>query len=96
MPYVIRLIGLRSKHGRVTEHDGRLLKRYEPSWLLTHDLYVLQTTDRQEEALTFATLDQAVRCWNQPVHGLRPDGQPARPLTVFDVAVESTRTGVEQ
>ena len=94
MAYQLRLIGLRRKYGRATEHDGRLLKRYEPSRLLTHNDYVLETTYRQEEALTFATLAEAIRCWNQPVHGLRPDGQPARPLTVFDVAVESTPAGL--
>jgi hypothetical protein len=52
MAYVIRIIGLRTKHGRATEHDGRLVKYYDSFQLLIDDRYVLETTDRHEDALT--------------------------------------------
>lgn len=85
--YVIRLLGLRFKHQCPTEHDGRLLKSYDPFPVLEEGCFVLETTDRPEAAVQFATFHEAVTYWQQNI-GMGSNGKLNRPLTVFNISVE--------
>jgi hypothetical protein len=87
MIYVIRLLGLQSKHRRRTEHDGRFLKNYDPFPVLQEGCFVLETTDQPEAALQFATAREAMTYWEQSI-GTGNNGKLNRPLTVFDISVE--------
>jgi len=74
-----------------TPFDGQYLVEYDPARegtdpcgepLLCH----LVTTHDVTQARKFPTVTEAVDFWNRS-HGLRPDGQPNRPLTAFHVSV---------
>jgi hypothetical protein len=95
MTYVIRLLGLRFKYQRPTAHDGQLLKSYDPYPVLQEGCFVLETTDRPQAALQFATYHEAMTYWQQSI-GKGSNGKLNRPLTVFDISVESVQDHKEE
>lgn len=81
------------------ELDGKYLVEYDPSRPggkspLGYDLLVhIVVTDDPAKARSFNTVSEAFAYWRQP-YGIREDGKPNRPLTVF--MIELTGVGEYQ
>lgn len=72
-------------------HLGQALKAFDPDARDGRGL-VVWTRDRAQ-ALRFASLGDAVETWKRQSHvrPIRPDGQPNRPLTAYNVSFEDAR-----
>lgn len=83
----LKIIGLIS--GEPTEFDGKFVRAYDPSFVPLGGEYdggLLLVSDDPDTALVFPDAGAAMECWRKS-HGMRPDGQPNRPLTAFTVEV---------
>lgn len=88
MSMVIKLIGTAA--GVPTVHDGRYLSAYVPAPLLDDETWgdgVLETVADSQFALKFPNLEAAMKVRNAQ-NGLRPDGEPNRPLTAWTLEFE--------
>jgi len=83
----IRILG--GADGEPTEFDGQYVKEYDPRrWgdspsgepMFCH----LVTTTDPAQAIAFDNLGDALKFWRW-AYGMRPDGEPMRPLTHFNV-----------
>jgi hypothetical protein len=87
MSFVIRLIC--AANGVSTPVDGQYVLEYHPTRMQRYGYYdesVLKTTGDMLEAKRFEDVAAAVKCYRL-THGLRPDGQPNRPLTAWSVEI---------
>jgi hypothetical protein len=87
---VLRLITTAA--GFETEFDGLYLKAYDPSFHPPGEPYeggILEVTSDPAEALQFADAGAALKKW-QESYGIRPDGEPNRPLTAWSIEIEHT------
>jgi len=85
--WVLRMVGCVS--GEPTPFDGLYVKAYNPSYRppgYKYDGGLLEVTGDPNEALQFADIGAALAKWREPF-GLRPDGQPNRPLTAWSCEV---------
>lgn len=83
---VLKLIGL--VNGEETEYDGQYVVEYDPRPRMADDgefVHLVVTAD-PAKALQFASVEDAFKLWKAE-YGLRPDGEPNRPLTAFSVEV---------
>lgn len=92
-PLVMRIISL--VDGTRTPFDGKFVKEYDPSRDGVDPLgapmiaHVVVTVDRTK-AMKFKDLAEARDTWMlvDPRRPVRPDGQPNRPLTAFNISIE--------
>lgn len=83
----LRIVGL--VNGGPSEFDDTYVREYDPTVRKPSGEYdggILKVTDDPAHAREFATVAEAVEYWRQP-YGLRPDGEPNRPLTAWTVEV---------
>jgi hypothetical protein len=79
MAYVIRLLKLAS--GSPSVFEGQFVRYYSPK-----GRGILEGTRDRQKALRFDSKEKAFECWQQ-ANGVRPDGQPNRPLTAFTIEI---------
>ncbi len=90
MPCVILLHATRLGFG-ATDFDGRYVKAYDPTYQPVGAPYsggILEVTRDPNQALQFPDVAAAFEKWRQP-HGIRPDGEPNRPLTAWSMEVRT-------
>lgn len=78
---------LERSDGQPNEFSGKYVKDYDPSFCIDGEPYdggLLITTPHVAEARQFANAQEAINYWRQS-YGLRPDGEPNRPLTAYTV-----------
>lgn len=90
-PVVIRIMGML---GRETPFDGQWLTEYDPTRpgtdpstgepMRAH----LVTTPDKSQALRFDGWAEAHALWRKDTGHTRPDGEPDRPLTAFNICIE--------
>ena len=105
MNTIIRLIGL-ANGAFATQHDGRFLKAYDPTWVpndpanadaVTPELALcvkqLESTADWREAMQFESFAEAIRLYRGVSlnWNKRADGKPNRPLTAFTIEVLNIR-----
>jgi hypothetical protein len=88
---IIRIEQLTS--GESTEFDGQYVVDYNPARIGVSPsglrmICYLKCTPDKTQARQFASLREAVEFYRKS-YGLRPDGQPNRPLTAYTVTFES-------
>lgn len=67
-------------------HIGGYVTRYEPFNAPKGEQWVW-TDSRIEKAIHFPTVQKAHEFWTTAI-GIRPDGKPDRPLTVYAVEIQ--------
>lgn len=82
MPYVIQLILLVS--GRPDPAEGLYVQHYDPGTYA--GIGFVETTSDIDEARRFSEFQAALDYYRQPF-GMRPDGQPNRPLTAWTIEI---------
>ena len=76
-------------NGQPTDFDGQYVMVYDPTYHPEGEEYdggILEVTPNLAEARQFGDLVEAAEYWRQS-YGLRPDGEPNRPLTAFHVEI---------
>lgn len=92
MIVVMQIVGLAS--GEHHPFDRMYVKEFDPSVRRDDGSYDggrLVVVSTPEEARTFADQTEALEYWKQS-YGIRPDGEPNRPLTAFTVNVHAAPT----
>lgn len=87
--YTVQLVGL--VRGEKTPFDGEYLQEYDPRRggpMSAH----LVTTPLEDEAMRFADVVAARREWMRWDGTMRPDGQPSRPLSAFNIMTSKIRS----
>ena len=88
MSVIIRL--LVTAAGTPTEFDGKYVRRYDPTYRRPDGSYdggILEVTRDPREALRFAGPRAAIDAYRSS-YGIRPDGEPNRPLTAWNISIE--------
>jgi hypothetical protein len=82
---------LETASGEPTEFDGKYVKAYDPTYVdpvFGYDGGLLEVTDNLQEAMRFGDVSDAFKKYRQ-AYGLRPDGEPNRPLTAWTITVQT-------
>lgn len=95
---VMQILG--SVQGASTSFDGQYIIEYDPSQQGISPeglpmLCLLRTTPDIDKATHYADV-MAALCVYQQFDGVRPDGQPNRPLTYFNVKFEPVNSDGSQ
>jgi hypothetical protein len=90
--YIIRIAGTAT--GEPHWAVGQFIKSYDPEYHLPNGQYdggILDATSDSSAAMQFSNLGTLHKFVYQSVpctcHGLRPDGEPNRPLTAFNLQI---------
>lgn len=89
MSHVIHLIGGVDgieDYPELAVHVGGYVTRYEPFNSKKGEQWIW-TDSRVEKAIHFKDAAKAHEFWTTAI-GIRPDGQPDRPLTIYHVSIE--------
>jgi len=86
----VAILLLETAYGTPTEFDGKYVAAYDPSYVTPDGSYdggILEVTDDLAAAMAFPTLTAAYAKYRES-YGIRPDGEPNRPLTAWSVTFE--------
>jgi len=73
-----------------TSFDGLYVKAYDPTYVdpAGYDGGILEVTGDPREAMRFPDVKAALEKWRQ-AYGMREDGRPNRPMTMWSVEIET-------
>ncbi len=86
MSFALLLVAL--ANGQKSEFDGKYVKEYDPAYIHPEGYMggKLEVTGDIKEAMAFPDQIAAFAKWKES-YGIRPDGEPNRPLTAWTATV---------